>query len=377
MLYSLEKDDNNEKRLKKINSGIENFFEDDLEKSIIASESDDGDILFRNDILDPKIFGEPLLLVKEQARTHEGKIADIVALDLNGNSVIIELKKNKASLGVDVQALQYLASFSKLKGKYFIKEFFLNLHNNEIENKLYTFFESYGFKFDIENINKESRIILIAQDFDPILFSMGEWLSNKGVPFKCIQYTPFNIEYENKKYEYIDFSIVFDRTQYLNQPLMVKNFQSDRKNEIFWHNIADRSQNWWEYLIHSQRIPACFDNQIGDQGHRLLHKYIEGDTIIAYASNFGAIGYGIIPKHNYSLITENSEDDKLNGGCLHRLEIKWIRYVKNLKDGIKSERLKKDFDMVHPLSTSVKVNDKKGRALIDFMDHNFDKINLN
>ena len=130
-------------------------------------------------------------------------------------------------------------------------------------------------------------------------------------------------------------------------------------------------------MIHSQRIPACFDNQIGDQGHRLLHKYIEGDTIIAYASNFGAIGYGIIPKHNYSLITENSEDDKLNGGCLHRLEIKWIRYVKNLKDGIKSERLKKDFDMVHPLSTSVKVNDKKGRALIDFMDHNFDKINLN
>ena len=377
MLYSLEKDDNNEKRLKKINSGIENFFEDDLEKSIIASESDDGDILFRNDILDPKIFGEPLLLVKEQARTHEGKIADIVALDLNGNSVIIELKKDKASLGVDVQALQYLASFSKLKGKYFIKEFFLNLHNNEIENKLYTFFESYGFKFEIEKINKESRIILIAQDFDPILFSMGEWLSNKGVPFKCIQYTPFNIEYENKKYEYIDFSIVFDRTQYLNQPLMVKNFQSDRKNEIFWHNIADRSQNWWEYLIHSQRIPACFDNQIGDQGHRLLHKYIEGDTIIAYASNFGAIGYGIIPKHNYSLITENSEDDKLNGGCLHRLEIKWIRYVKNLKDGIKSERLKKDFDMVHPLSTSVKVNDKKGRALIDFMDHNFDKINLN
>ena len=371
MIYSLEKDDNNEKRLKKINSGIENFFEDDLEKSIIASESDDGDILFRNDILDPKIFGEPLLLVKEQARTHEGKIADIVALDLNGNSVIIELKKDKASLGVDVQALQYLASFSKLKGKYFIKEFFLNLHNNEIENKLYTFFESYGFKFDIENINKESRIILIAQDFDPILFSMGEWLSNKGVPFKCIQYTPFNIEYENKKYEYIDFSIVFDRTQYLNQPLMVKNFQSDRKNEIFWHNIADRSQNWWEYLIHSQRIPACFDNQIGDQGHRLLHKYIEGDTIIAYASNFGTIGYGIIPKHNYSLITENSEDDKLNGGCLHRLEIKWIRYVKNLKDGIKSERLKKDFDMVHPLSTSVKVNDKKGRALIDFMDHNF------
>ena len=160
-----------------------------LEKTIIASETDDGDLLIRKDILDPKIFGEPLLQVKEQARTHEGKIADIVALDLNGNSVIIELKKDKAKYGADVQALKYLASFSKLKGKEFIKEFFPNSNNNkEVENKLYTFFESYGFKFEIENINK-SRIILIAQDFDPILFSMGEWLSNKGVPFKCIQYT--------------------------------------------------------------------------------------------------------------------------------------------------------------------------------------------
>ena len=252
--------------------------------------------LSRKDILDSNIFGEPLLQVKEQARTHERKIADILALDLNGNSVIIELKKDHARLGVDVQALQYLASFSKLKGKDFIKEFFPNLDDNKVENKLYTFFESYGFKYDKENINKESRIILIAQNFDPILFSMGEWLSNKEVPFKCIQYTPFNIEYENKKYEYIDFSVVFDRNNSLSLPLITKT-QSNRtnENEIFWHNIADSSQNWWEYLIHTQRIPACFDNQIGDQGHRILHKYIEGDTIIAYASNFGAIGYGINP----------------------------------------------------------------------------------
>ena len=51
---------------------------------------------------------------------------------------------------------------------------------------------------------------------------MGEWLSNKEVPFKCIQYTPFNIEYEDKKYEYIDFSVVFDRNNSLSLPLITK-----------------------------------------------------------------------------------------------------------------------------------------------------------
>ena len=33
--------------------------------------------------------------------------------------------------------------------------------------------------------------------------------------------------------------------------------------------------------------------------------------------------------------------------------------------------------MGHPLSTSVKVNDEKGRKLIDHMNDNFDIINFN
>ena len=45
MLYSLEDDEKNNKRLKRITSGIENFSEKIFENTIIASETDDGDIL--------------------------------------------------------------------------------------------------------------------------------------------------------------------------------------------------------------------------------------------------------------------------------------------------------------------------------------------
>ena len=37
----------------------------------------------------------------------------------------------------------------------------------------------------------------------------------------------------------------------------------------------------------------------------------------------------------------------------------------------------KDFKMAHPLSTSVKVNEEKGRKLIDHMNKHFDEYNLN
>src|SRR5690554_4092167 len=52
-------------------------------------------------VLSESVFGEPLLLINNQIRTQAGKRADILALDRQGNGVIIELKKDDAWLGVD------------------------------------------------------------------------------------------------------------------------------------------------------------------------------------------------------------------------------------------------------------------------------------
>jgi len=73
--------------------------------------------------LNSSVFGETLLLVSNQVRTRTSKRADILALDRMGNSVIIELKRKDSPLGVETQALQYLADFSKFKGRTFIKRF--------------------------------------------------------------------------------------------------------------------------------------------------------------------------------------------------------------------------------------------------------------
>ncbi len=80
-------------------------------------------------ILDPSVFGEPLLLISNQVKTRSKKRADILAIDRGGNGVIIELKRNTGSLGVETQALQYLADFSSYKGVGFIKRFSRGLVN--------------------------------------------------------------------------------------------------------------------------------------------------------------------------------------------------------------------------------------------------------
>ena len=74
-------------------------------------------------VMSESVFKEPLLLVRKQVRTGAKKRADLLALDRAGNGVIIELKKSEGRLGVETQALQYLADFSKYRGRSFFKRF--------------------------------------------------------------------------------------------------------------------------------------------------------------------------------------------------------------------------------------------------------------
>lgn len=330
-----------------------------LEKYLMASC--DNDIR----VISTRIFGdEEFLLVSNQIRTSANKRADILALDKAGNGVIIELKRDRGNLGVETQALQYLADFSKYQGNNFIEKFAVS--NGLSKASILGFL---GADARIDEINKNSRLILVARSFDPTIFSMGEWLSSKGVSFRCISYTPAKIGNE----EYLSFSVVFDRS-----PISIYSLTFNttiRAPGIFWHNIARNEQRWWELLTRKGQIPACFDSMPGDQGERIMKKYIDGDRIIAFAKSYDAIGWGEINRPNYRLIDQGSEDDFLEGNCLHRLNIKWKAYAKNLSDGVSASEIWKDFDVYHPVSTSVSIDEEKGARLIQRLNEKFGRLN--
>ncbi|MFH1739761.1 MAG: hypothetical protein ABIH23_12185 [bacterium] len=162
------------------------------------------------DLLEESIFREPLLLLSNQVRTRQAKRADILALDKAGNGVIVELKRNEGSLGVETQALQYLADFSVFRGRDFLRRFCKQ--SDALEAKILGFL---GDDFKIDDINQRSRIILIARGFEASLFSMGEWFSRCGVAFRCIEYSPFEVGKER----FLSFSVAFDRAPEFLYPL--------------------------------------------------------------------------------------------------------------------------------------------------------------
>lgn len=294
-------------------------------------------------------------------RTRQAKRADILALDQAGNSVIVELKRQAGSLGVETQALQYLADFSIFKGRDFLRRF--SKDDDALEEKILGFL---GGDFKVEDINRRSRIILIAQSFDRSLFSMGEWLSRSGVAFRCIEYTPFEIGEER----FLSFSVVFDRAPDFLYPLAFQN--RARQPGFFWHNIGRADEAWLDFLKKQGEISTGFENQPGDEGERILKSYVAGDTIIAYAKSFGAVGWGVIESPgSYRLIQPGDSADKLGGHHLHRLRIQWKAIAPSLQHGIRPEEIRQRFDIYHPVSTSVNIPDRKAQRLVSALSEKF------
>lgn len=319
----------------------------EVEKYLLPEENSD------EHILNPEVFKEDLFLIRNQVRTKGGKRADILALDRAGNVVIIELKKDTGRLGVDTQALQYLAAFSAYKGKTFIREF--SKYSKTLADDIRGFLGDSNVQ--LEDINRNSRIILMAQRFDRSLYSMGKWLASSNVAFRCVEYTPFEV---NGEY-FLSFSIAFDESPASIYPL---SFQAElRTPKYFWHNIG-REHKWWDYLVRKGQISTGFSNEPGDEGERILTSYIEGDTILAYASGYGAVGWGVIEKPKYQLLSPGSKEDKLGSTHLHRLNIKWKNVAKELEDGLSASLVRNEFDIYHPVSTSVSIDNEKAKRLI-------------
>jgi hypothetical protein len=312
-------------------------------------------------LLPEDVFGERFWKVGRQVRTREKKRADIIALDRRGNGVVIELKRDRGFLGVETQAVQYLAAFHLLRGRGFVEHF---EEENSVETTLKAFKSFADEDVREKEINLKSRVVLLAQDFDPSLFSMGKWLGSSNVAFKCIQFTPFCVG----QAKFISFSVSFEQSPFELFPLEFRKWR--REAGVYWHNIANSNQAWWDYLKVKNEIPAGFENQPGDEGERILKGYIKGDRIIAHAKGFGAVGWAKIENPVYRLIPEGDDEAKM-GYHRHRLKVSWQNCAKNLSDGISSKEFEKKTNAYHPIQTSSRIDPAEAEKLIKMLQQKF------
>ncbi|MCF7835243.1 DUF4268 domain-containing protein [Candidatus Gracilibacteria bacterium] len=143
----------------------------------------------------PNIFGEDLLIIQKEfdgfSDTRER--LDLLAIDKEGNLVVIENKLDDTGRDVVWQALKYASYCSTLRKDQVIAMYqeYLNKYEKgkEARKMLEDFFDSEDFDEIEFNKSQSQRIIFVAAKHRKEVTSTALWLMNFGLRMQCFKAT--------------------------------------------------------------------------------------------------------------------------------------------------------------------------------------------
>lgn len=230
----------------------------------------------RNDLQEwiakcPEVLGERLLIIqKEFAGFNDTKERlDLLALDENGNLVIIENKLDDSGRDVVWQALKYVSYCATLTKADICEIYQSYLKNDQVaaEDKIAEFYDSQDFESVRLNPNDgDQRIILVAANFRKEVTSTVLWLRDHGVDIACIKVNVFmdegklyldteqilpikdigdyQIKLSAKKQEDIISSGQEATRQKLNRQFWEKALPVLRKRTSLFTNVSPSADSW-------------------------------------------------------------------------------------------------------------------------------------
>jgi hypothetical protein len=231
---------------------------------------------------DISVLGLDLLIIGQEVHTSYGGFVDILAIDEEGNLVIIELKKDKTPRDIVAQCLDYGTWVKKLNYDDIIE-----LYKNYKHSDLGKDYEGYYDKELPNEVNNNYQIIIVAESLDDSTERIVDHLNNDyGVNINVIF---FNIFSKN--------GLEFIGRSWLKDPEDIKE-----------KNPRKRKENWTGYYfvntgIHDENKSRNWQNNIkynyisaggGNRWINAIKRLNKNDKIFAYIKKVGYVGYGIV-----------------------------------------------------------------------------------
>ena len=147
----------------------------------------------------PDALGEELLIVQKEfagfADTHER--LDLLALDKDGQLVVIENKLDDSGRDVVWQGLKYVAYCSTLKKAEIVEIYQSYLdrwseNQNAMEN-LCDFLGAEDIDDMVLNEGNNQRLMLVAADFRKEVTATVLWLIGHGIRVQCFRTSPYSL----------------------------------------------------------------------------------------------------------------------------------------------------------------------------------------
>lgn len=148
----------------------------------------------------PEALGEELLIIQKEFSgfSDTKERLDLLALDKQGNLVVIENKLDDTGRDVTWQVLKY-ASYCSTLSKKDIKDIYQayldKKSNNDLaEESLAEFFNDSEYEELQINKGQTQRIIMVAGNFRKEVTSTVLWLMNYKVRIQCFKMTPYQLD---------------------------------------------------------------------------------------------------------------------------------------------------------------------------------------
>ena len=147
----------------------------------------------------PSCLNEELLIIQKEFNgfNDTNERLDLLALDRQGNIVVIENKLDDTGRDVTWQVLKYASYCATLNASQILIIFGQYLskirEHKSAEELLIDFFGTEDFREKL-NIGNSQRIMLIAGEFRKEVTSTVLWLLNYGLRVQCFKATPYRLQ---------------------------------------------------------------------------------------------------------------------------------------------------------------------------------------
>lgn len=143
----------------------------------------------------PDALGEELLIIQKEFAGFTGtrERLDLLALDKDGNLVVIENKLDDSGRDVVWQALKY-ASYCANLSKSQVVEIFqkhLKKHDEDAESQICEFLNADDINEVKINTGNSQRLVFVAANFPKEVTNTALWLLGQGISIQCFRVTPY------------------------------------------------------------------------------------------------------------------------------------------------------------------------------------------
>lgn len=150
----------------------------------------------------PDALGEPLLIIQKEFNGFDdtNERLDLLALDKNGNLVVIENKLDDTGRDVVWQALKYVSYCSTLTKVQIIDIYqkYIDKYeeSGDARTKIVDFMEEEDFDSLVLNKGTGQRMMFVANNFRKEVTSTVLWLLEQQIQIQCFRATPYSMDEE-------------------------------------------------------------------------------------------------------------------------------------------------------------------------------------